>query len=103
LLVFRFPVSAQHDSTLCDKVKDVLLEMRESLPHTLDQVDITDDCHTDWFDKYKYDIPVLHLNGQYWIKHKLVADEVRTAFKATDEGRFESPRGEPNAGEMERK
>ena len=89
--------------TLCDKVKDVMSELRESHPHSLSQMDITDPEHTEWFDKYKYDIPVLHVNGQYWTKHRLTADEVIKAFASVQEGTFQSPRGEPNAAEMERK
>ena len=78
-------------------------ELRESHPHSLSQMDITDPEHTEWFDKYKYDIPVLHVNGQYWTKHRLTADEVIKAFASVQEGTFQSPRGEPNAAEMERK
>ena len=69
----------------------------------LEQIDITDKEHRDWFDRYKYDIPVLHMNGKYWIKHRLTAEE---AMKGLDEGKageFTSPQGEPNAAEMERK
>lgn len=83
--------------TLCDKVKDVLVELRENYPHSLSQVDITDREHADWFDRYKYDIPVLHLNGKYWIKHRLSVEEAQEGFQAMREGRFQSPRGEPNA------
>ena len=43
--------------TLCDKVKDVLADLRQSHDHSLTQVDITDKEHVEWFDKYKYDIP----------------------------------------------
>ena len=46
--------------TLCDKVKDTLASVRESQPHSLEQIDITDEIHKEWFDKYKWDIPVLH-------------------------------------------
>jgi len=36
------------------------------------QVDIIDADKTEWWDKYKYDIPVLHIDGQYWAKHRCV-------------------------------
>lgn len=87
--------------TLCDKVKDVLVDVRESYPHSLQQIDITDEQHSDWFDKYKYDIPVLHVNGQYWIKHRITSQEAKDGLNAVLEGKFESPKGEPNAKEME--
>lgn len=37
--------------TLCDKVKDVLVEVREVHPHSLVAVDITDKENREWFDK----------------------------------------------------
>lgn len=89
--------------TLCDKVKDVLGSVRDSYPHSLDQVDITDDVHRDWFEKYKYDIPVLHINGTYWTKHTLSTQEAERALRAAQSGSFQSPPDEPNAGKTERK
>jgi len=88
--------------TLCDKVKDVLTDLRETHPHSLSQIDITDEEQLRRYDKYKYDIPVLHLDGQYWIKHRLTADEAKEGLEAYRNGTFGSPRGEPNASEMER-
>ena len=43
--------------TLCDKVKDILADVKETHPHTLRRIDITDEEHAEWFSKYKYDIP----------------------------------------------
>ena len=88
--------------TLCDKVKDLLTDLRTDHPHSLQLQDITDDAAQDWFDRYKYDIPVLHLNGSYWIKHRLTAEQAVEGLSACREGRFVSPQGEPNASQMER-
>mmetsp|Transcript_38470 Transcript_38470/g.114798 ORF Transcript_38470/g.114798 Transcript_38470/m.114798 type:complete len:160 (+) Transcript_38470:1-480(+) len=49
--------------TLCDKVRDVLRGVTDRAPHSLEAVDITDEDHAQWLAKYKYDIPVLHLDG----------------------------------------
>lgn len=89
--------------TLCDKVKDVLSEIRDVVPHSLRAVDITDDEHCDWYDKYKWDIPVLHVNGKYWVKHRLTSEEAEEGLKSVLDGSFISPRGEPDAAEMERR
>ena len=90
--------------TLCDKVKDVLLETKQGgINHSLDAIDITDEEHAVYFDKYKWDIPVLHLNGEYWAKHRLSKEEAEAGLKAAIDGSFVSPFGEPNAKEMERK
>ena len=89
--------------TLCDKAKDVLGLLREEHPHSLEAIDITDPDKTDIFDKYKWDIPVLHLNGIYWTKHRLTVDEARSALEEARAGTFEAQRGEPNAAAMEKK
>lgn len=89
--------------TLCDKVKAVLLEIRDSHPHSLEQVDITDAGNQSYFNRYKYDIPVLHLNGVYWTKHRLSKDEAIQAMVSFNDGSFISPSGEPDASRLERK
>lgn len=88
--------------TLCDKVKDVLKEIKEDIPHSLEQVDITDDVHREWFGKYKYDIPVLHLNGQYWLKHRTDIEEAKAGLEEAKQESFQARPGEPNAEAMER-
>lgn len=89
--------------TLCDKVKDVLVSIRDDHPHTLVQEDITDnDSQNEVFGKYKYDIPVLHLDGKYWIKHRLTVEEAVKGLTDAREGRFEPAGEEPNAAEYER-
>lgn len=87
--------------TLCDKVVDVLKSVREHHDHALRQKDITDE--EDLFGRYKYDIPVLHLDGKYWTKHRITDSEAIQAIVAARERRFESPPGEPNAAKLERK
>ena len=47
---------------------------------------------TEWWDKYKYDIPVLHVNGAYWTKHRVTAEEVVAAVAEARTGAF-APRG----------
>jgi thiol-disulfide isomerase/thioredoxin len=91
--------------TLCDKVKDILISVRDDhdCPHSLEAVDITDADKTDIYEKYKYDIPVLHVNGQYWTKHRITAEEALQGINMAKEGTFNSPSGEPDAGALERK
>lgn len=89
--------------TLCDKVKDVLMEVRDAHPHSLEQIDITDDVHQEWYSKYKYDIPVLHLNDKYWIKHRTTVEEATEGLLQAKSGTFAERNGEPDAGAMERR
>ncbi|NWI64344.1 YD286 protein, partial [Todus mexicanus] len=37
----------------------------------LQEVDITLPENSLWYDKYKYDIPVFHLNGKFLMKHQV--------------------------------
>ncbi|KAG7348860.1 glutaredoxin [Nitzschia inconspicua] len=88
--------------TLCDKAKDVLFALKDQHPHSLQQVDITDREHREWWDRYKYDIPVLHINDMYWTKHRLTTDDVTKALMQAKDGMFQPQSGQPNAAAMER-
>ena len=35
-----------------------------------------------WFEQYKYDIPVIHLNGSLLMMHRVDCDRLRTALDA---------------------
>lgn len=37
----------------------------------LQEVDITLPENSVWYDRYKYDIPVFHLNGQFLMMHRV--------------------------------
>ncbi|XP_061464612.1 glutaredoxin-like protein C5orf63 homolog isoform X2 [Rhineura floridana] len=54
---------------LCDEAKVVLEPYKHKF--ILQEVDITLPDHSAWFDKYKYDIPVFHLNGKFLMKHRV--------------------------------
>jgi len=104
--------------TLCDQVKDVLQQVRSTHPHVLWQQDITDEAVTvesdndepeltddgGWYDQYKYDIPVLHVNGLYWCKHRLTLEQAQEGLTLAQQGQFTQPRaGQPNAAQWERR
>jgi len=89
--------------TLCDVAKDVLAMAAAQRPHTLEKVDITDPENSAWWDKYKYDIPVLHVDGKYWAKHRITPDAALEALTAAGEERFVEQKGEPDAARLERK
>ena len=42
-----------------------------TLQFVLQQVDISLPENRVWFDRYKWDIPVFHLNGQFVMKHRV--------------------------------
>ena len=89
--------------TLCDKVSDILKSIRDEHPHSLEAVDITDPDKSEIYDKYKWDIPVLHIDGKYWTKHKLDSMEAIDALTKAALGNFEEGNDEPDAAAMERR
>ncbi|XP_073481039.1 glutaredoxin-like protein C5orf63 homolog isoform X4 [Aquarana catesbeiana] len=54
---------------LCDEAKETLTPFMERF--VLEQVDITLPENSIWYDRYKYDIPVFHLNGQFLMMHRV--------------------------------
>jgi hypothetical protein len=50
----------------------------------------------------RYDIPVLHVNGMYWTKHRLSVEDAIAGLGEASEGRFVARKGEPDAGRLER-
>lgn len=92
--------------TLCDEAKAILASCRDTSPHSLQLVDITDPDKTDWWNRYKYDIPVLHVDGAYWAKHRITPDLARDAIATAQRCRregipFPASSGQPNAAKFE--
>ena len=42
---------------------------------------IDDLANTEWFVKYRYDIPVIHLNDQFLMKHRVNEELLRKALE----------------------
>ena len=80
------------------QVADVLFQVAASSPqynHTLEAVDITDVGNEHWQRAYQYDIPVLHLNDKFWIKHRLAEAVAKEGLDLASNGLFEAQAGEP--------
>ncbi len=61
------------------------------------QVDITLPTNKPWYDKYRYDIPVLHLNGQYIAKHRIALQYLDAHLEAVAAtGVVAKVNGDPN-------
>ncbi|XP_067838446.1 glutaredoxin-like protein C5orf63 homolog [Heptranchias perlo] len=55
--------------TLCEEAKEALEPYRYRF--VLQEVDITIPENSVWYERYKYDIPVFHLNGQFLMMHQV--------------------------------
>jgi len=65
-------------------------------------VDITDADKKQLWDRYKYDIPVLAIDGVYWTKHRVTEGDARAALAEATAGSFRERPGEPDASRLER-
>merc|ERR1712142_494349 len=54
---------------LCDEAKVVLEPYKHR--YVFQQVDITLPENKVWYERYKYDIPVFHLNGRFLMMHRV--------------------------------
>ncbi|KAI5099973.1 glutaredoxin-like protein C5orf63 homolog [Silurus meridionalis] len=54
---------------LCEEAKEMLEPYKHRF--VLQEVDITLPENSVWYDRYKYDIPVFHLNGQFLMMHQV--------------------------------
>uniref|UniRef100_A0A8C6X0Y2 Glutaredoxin-like protein n=1 Tax=Naja naja TaxID=35670 RepID=A0A8C6X0Y2_NAJNA len=61
--LFKYPCP------LCEEAKMMLEPYKDKF--TLEEIDITLPNHSVWLEKYKYEIPVFHLNGKFLMKHQV--------------------------------
>ena len=62
-------IFSKENCQLCDEAKSVIKKVKMSIEFDFIEIDITKDKEI--FEKYKYDIPVIHLNGVIAFKHRL--------------------------------
>jgi len=89
--------------TGANEVVQILQVAHENIPHTLRIIDVTHSQNTYFFDRYKYDVPILHMGNQYWTKGcNLTPNTAALSLHMSATGFFQPGRDEPNAAEMER-
>lgn len=67
------------DCQLCDEMSDAILALQNEFPMTIKYKDITLD--QDLFEKYRYDIPVVFINGRKAFKHRATIDNIRKRLR----------------------
>lgn len=63
---------------LCEIAKSVLLGVQERMPFVLNETDITTDKAL--HDKFKFEIPVILIDGKECFRHRLEEDQFVTAL-----------------------
>ncbi len=64
---------------LCDVAKEALINIRKEFPFSLIEVDIEKDKAI--FEKYKYLIPVIEIDGEKTFTYKVNEAELKTILK----------------------
>jgi glutaredoxin len=59
------------DCTLCHGALYVVKRVRVDVPFDLEIVDISATGSENWWDAYRNDIPVVHLNGEEIFRHRV--------------------------------
>ncbi|CAG8696698.1 5586_t:CDS:2 [Cetraspora pellucida] len=71
--------------SLCIDAKYAIDQVGKKIPFDLIQKDIKLSENSIWLHKYKYDIPILHLNDQFLFKHKVKQDKLELVLKRFQE------------------
>ncbi len=71
-------IFSKENCQLCDEAKNVIKKVKMSIEFDFIEIDITKDKEI--FEKYKYDIPVIHLNGVIAFKHRVNEIELIKKF-----------------------
>jgi glutaredoxin len=71
----RVVLYTKEGCSLCDKMKQEMRRADVKELYTLEEVDIEKDAGL--FDKYRYEIPVLFINGAEAFRHRLTAEGFR--------------------------
>lgn len=75
----KVEIYSKADCPLCDEAKAVLEQVQRSIPFDLVEVDIRADPAL--FERYRYDIPVVFVDGRKAFKHHLDAREVEKRLR----------------------
>jgi glutaredoxin len=69
------------DCTLCHGALYVVTRVRKDFPFDLEIVDISAAGSEHWWDAYRNDIPVVHLNGKEIFRHRVDERRLREILR----------------------
>ena len=83
----RITFFTKPDCSLCRGALYVIERVRTHSPFELERVDISAQGNERWFDAYRHDIPVVHLNGEEIFRHRVDERRLREFLTAQSEPR----------------
>lgn len=78
-------IYSKKDCHLCDIAKETLLKVQQELPFSLNEIDIEKDKTA--FEKYKYLIPVIEIDGEKAFNYKVDENELKKILKLKSQPR----------------
>ncbi len=79
----RITFFTKPDCTLCNSARFVVERVRRQRPFHMEIVDITGPGNEKWFEAYRNDIPVVHLNGHEIFRHSVHERHLRDLLGGT--------------------
>ncbi|KAI7863053.1 hypothetical protein BDF14DRAFT_1885435 [Spinellus fusiger] len=68
--------------SLCTTAKEAILRVQKKTPFSLSVLDIhREECPKEFADKYIFDVPVLHMNGQFLMQHRIQEEVLLQAIE----------------------
>ncbi|KAI8342237.1 hypothetical protein BD560DRAFT_439802 [Blakeslea trispora] len=69
--------------SLCTKARESILRVQQKTPFSLKVFDIHQDkdCPKEFRDKYIFDVPVVHMNDQFLMQHRVPEESLLEAIK----------------------
>ncbi len=75
----KVEIYSKPDCPLCEKAKRVLLDVQRRVPFQLTEVNIEEDPSL--LERYRFDIPVIFIDGRKSFKHRLDARELENRLR----------------------
>ncbi|KAG2191783.1 hypothetical protein INT46_000182, partial [Mucor plumbeus] len=68
--------------SLCTTARESILKAQQKVPFSLKVLDIhKKECPKEFRDKYIFDVPVLHINDQFLMQHRVPEESLIEAIK----------------------
>ncbi len=78
-------IYSKKDCHLCDIAKETLLKVQQELPFSLNEIDIEKDKTA--FEKYKYLIPVIEIDGEKVFNYRINENEMKKILRLKSQPR----------------
>ncbi len=73
-------IFSKENCHLCEDLKKVIKKVNQEIPFEISEIDITKD--EELFEKYKYEIPVVQIDGLIAFKYRITEEEFRKKLKS---------------------